>query len=85
MSDSKSKEYHKKYYNENRDKILEVANKRLNRIVKCEVCNKEMKQSSFYRHRRTSESHKKKVHDNENELGNIEKKVLNVLRRLIDY
>jgi hypothetical protein len=85
MSDSKSKEYHKKYYHENRDKILEVANKRLNKIVTCDVCNKQMKQSSYYRHRRKSESHKKKAQEKENELGNIEKKVLNVLRRLIDY
>ena len=82
---SNNKEYHKTYYHANRDKILEVAHKRLNKMVTCDVCNKEMKQSSYYSHRRISESHKKKVQEKENESGNIEKKVLNVLRRLIDY
>jgi ribosomal protein S27E len=43
------KEYNKKYYNENREKILEKQNTK----IKCEFCDREVLTSNYGKHKRT--------------------------------
>jgi hypothetical protein len=78
------KEYSKKYYEDNLDKIKEVAKNRLSKDVKCELCDCMLKQSSYYFHKK-SKKHKQKQSEKEKKDLDIEKKILNTLRKLIDY
>jgi hypothetical protein len=48
-----SSEYQKKYYNEHKEKMLQQIKLNSAKIIKCPICDKDVKQASMFAHKTT--------------------------------
>ena len=48
-----SQDYQKKYYNEHKEKMLQQIKINSAKLVKCPVCDKDVKRSSMFAHKTT--------------------------------
>lgn len=83
MDNKAKQDYHKHYYENNKNKFIENSKKNKDKVVFCDICKKNVKYFSMSSHRK-SERHianNKTVSDDKI----TEQKILTILRKLIDF
>jgi hypothetical protein len=82
---TKSKsDYLKAYYKNNKQKYEEYSLKNASKIVHCDVCNKDIKYLSKSQHMQSKKHKINSANYNKNDEV-LEKKIIDVLRKLIDF